>query len=94
MANSGTVVINAVYNNSHGESVGRPGPQFTAGDNLFDYSKGCSPLTSQNNCIGNHSVLIRMRQQSFPFTFKELRAVLHVSKAVEQLLKKVRWIDL
>ena len=44
MTNSGIVVINAVYNNGHGESDGRPGPRFTAGDDLFDCSEGCSPL--------------------------------------------------
>ena len=32
MTNSGIVVINAAYNNSHGESVTWPGPWFTAGD--------------------------------------------------------------
>ena len=44
MANSGIVIINAAYNNSHGESVSRPGPRFTAGDNLFNCSERCSPL--------------------------------------------------
>ena len=43
MANSGIVVINAAY--CYGESVGRPGPQFTAGDDLFDCNEGCSPGT-------------------------------------------------
>ena len=44
MANSGTVVINAAYDNDHTESVGQPGPQFTAGNDLFDYSEGYLPL--------------------------------------------------
>ena len=44
MANSGIVVINAVYNDGYGESVGRQGPPFTVGDDLFDCSKGYSPL--------------------------------------------------
>ena len=39
MANSG-IAINAAYNDGYGESVGRQGPRFTVGDDLFDYIKG------------------------------------------------------
>ena len=43
MANS-SIVINAVYNNGHSESVSQPGPRFTTGGDLFDCSEGFSPL--------------------------------------------------
>ena len=58
MANSDIVIINVAYNNGHSESVSRPGPRFTAGNDLFNCSKGCSPLgVSTAQAIGEISVL-------------------------------------
>ena len=46
------------------------------------------------NYISNRSTLIRMCKYSFPYAFeKKNRVVLHVSKAIQKVLKNVRWIS-
>ena len=49
--------------------------------------------TAKDNCIGDSSALISLKIVSLRVRTK-LRAVSHMAKAVEQLLKKARWIDL
>ena len=57
MANSGILVINAAYDNDHTESVGQPGPQFTAGMTSLIAVKDIHPWKSPQRKLGEISVL-------------------------------------